>query len=148
MAEDSICRFLNINSSHLSAPMPTMNNGGSTQLCQHSELLIHNHRLALVRTVGCGHICLLELNRDVCALAHTHAGSVFAKTFDTSAHTFPLSDGKQNYKASSRFFLRNLTSYRVADLHFGRQQTQLMWNKHGWYCRVTIVSHHTFRSND
>lgn len=43
---------LNINSSHLSVPMPTMNNKGSTQLCQHSELLIHNHRLALARGVG------------------------------------------------------------------------------------------------
>lgn len=42
----------NINSSHLSVPMPTMNNRGSTQLCQHSELLIHNHRLALVHSVG------------------------------------------------------------------------------------------------
>ncbi len=43
---------LNINSSHLSVPMPTMNNRGSTQLCQHSELLIHNHRLALAHSVG------------------------------------------------------------------------------------------------
>lgn len=42
---------LNINSSHLLVPMPTMNNRGSTQLCQHSELLIHNHRLALAHSV-------------------------------------------------------------------------------------------------
>lgn len=44
--------ILNINSSHLSVPMPTINKRGSTQLCQHSELLIHNHRLALAHSVG------------------------------------------------------------------------------------------------
>lgn len=43
---------LNINSSHPSVPLPTMNNGGSTQLCHHSELLIHNYKLALVHSVG------------------------------------------------------------------------------------------------
>lgn len=68
--------LLNINSSHLSVPMPTMNNRVSTQLCQHFELLIHNHRLALVHTagalstVGYRHICLLRLNH-MRALAHT-----------------------------------------------------------------------------
>lgn len=53
--QTGICRgppARNINSSHLSAPVPTMNNEGSTQRCQSSELLIHNHRLALARSVG------------------------------------------------------------------------------------------------
>lgn len=44
---------LNINSSHLSVPMPTMNNRGSAQLCQHSELFIHNPRLALADSARC-----------------------------------------------------------------------------------------------
>lgn len=44
-------QVLNINSSHLSVPMPTMNNKSSTQRCQRSELLIHNHRLALALSV-------------------------------------------------------------------------------------------------
>lgn len=43
---------LNINSSHPSVPLPTMNNRGSTQLCQHFELLIHNYKLALAHSVG------------------------------------------------------------------------------------------------
>lgn len=51
-AEDLSPLVLNINNSHLSVPLPTMNNRGSTQLCQLSELLIHNHRLALVNSVG------------------------------------------------------------------------------------------------
>ena len=52
---------LNINSSHLSVVMLIMNNTGSTHLCQRAELFIQNHRLALVHTVGCRHICLLRL---------------------------------------------------------------------------------------
>lgn len=51
-AEGRRLPVLNINSSHLLVPMPTMNNRGSIQLCQHSELFTGDHRRALVHSVG------------------------------------------------------------------------------------------------
>lgn len=67
--------LLNINSSHLSVPMPTMNNRGSTQLCQHSELLISQPQTCIsaqcgaLHSAGCGHNCLLRLSH-MRALSH------------------------------------------------------------------------------
>lgn len=49
--------ILNIKNSHLSVPVPTMNNRSSTQLWQIFELLIHIHRLALVNSVGHSPLC-------------------------------------------------------------------------------------------
>lgn len=71
---------LNINISNLTAPMPTMNNGGSAQLCQHSELWIPNHRLALVHSVGLpplwGAGTQAYLRRTTCALTTAHTQEV------------------------------------------------------------------------